>query len=77
MGRIIEAAGRPVLERTFDGHAVGDDLVLEWRGNPISHGMSVEYDVVWSGTHFIYPFWESAGPPDDDYLQLLLPIDCR
>jgi hypothetical protein len=74
-GRIIEAMGRPMLERQHAGRRVGDTTALEWRGNPIAHSMNVSTAVAWSGTHFIYPFWDADR--GDAYIVALLPIDCR
>jgi hypothetical protein len=74
-GRIIEAMGRPMLDRTHDTLRVGDATALEWRGNPIARGMNVSMTIVWSGTRFIYPFW--AADRGDTYIVALLPIDCR
>jgi hypothetical protein len=77
-GKIYEPMGRPVLERTLAGAPVGDPLRLEWNGNPIAYGFQIKDYVVFSGTHFLYPFSESdLGPTHDKYVQLLLPIDCR
>lgn len=77
-GTIYEPMGRPVLERTHDGRPVGEPLSLEWQGNPIAYGISIHDYVVWSGTHFLYPFSESDfGPTHDKYVEVLLPIDCR
>jgi len=76
-GTIYEPAGRPIFERTLDGRRVGDPLALEWQGNPIAHGFHVESYVVWTGTHFLYPFWTSTTPIGDKYVELLLPIDCH
>ena len=77
-GTIYEPMGRPVFSRTHDGRPVGQPLPLEWHDNPIAYGMSIHDDIVWSGTHFLYPFSESGfGPTHDEYDELVLPIDCR
>jgi hypothetical protein len=77
-GMVIEAMGRPVLERTHAGTKVGEALDIMWHGNPIAHGMNIESYIVWSGTHFLYPFYaDDGGPTHDKYAESLLPIDCR
>ncbi len=75
---IIEPMGRPMLERERLGQPVGEPLALERDGNPIAHGMHISTDLAWSGTHFIYPFWDDdGGPTHDKYVVRLLAIDCR
>jgi hypothetical protein len=77
-GMIIEPMGQPALERTQHAKRFGDPVALEWQGNPIAHGMYVESYIVWSGTHFIYPFYtDDGGPTHDKYVERLLPIDCK
>ena len=76
-GRIYEMVPRPALVRERHGKQVGSQTRLEVFGNPApSGGLSVDPEkIVWTGTHFVYPFGESRGP--DSYLACLLPIDCR
>jgi hypothetical protein len=69
-GTIYEAMGQPILNRTLGGKRVGNPIDLEFRGNPIAHSMNISPYIVWSGTHFLYPFWET------DVVRIL-PIDCR
>lgn len=40
--------------------------------------MHIDDRIFWSGTHFIYPFWDDdGGPSHDTYVERLLPIDCH
>jgi hypothetical protein len=73
-GRIYEAQRRPALARAHDGQPLGQPLDLEVDGFPVGvHGVVIQTDLVWSGTHFLYPF-RSSGTKD---VASLLPIDCH
>jgi hypothetical protein len=68
-GRINEAMGEPILERKLAGKRVGQTTYLDAGGDPIVHGMYVKTAIVWSGTHFLYPFMTDVAQ--------ILPIDCK
>jgi hypothetical protein len=66
-GTIYEALPNPALRRTHDGKPAGAVLGLEARGTHAS------YEVVWSGTHFVYPWRQYGGT----FVAMLSTIDCR
>ncbi|GAC1351440.1 MAG: hypothetical protein NVSMB1_04500 [Polyangiales bacterium] len=70
-GRINEPFAQPVLTRTLAEKPVGEKVWLEWESGTPSHSMYADPDVAFSGTHFLYPFYDNKN------VGRLLPIDCR
>jgi hypothetical protein len=56
-----------LLVRAF---GVGAPIAVERNVTPTARGTNMLFDVVWSGTHFLYSFWDQEGAQ-------VLAIDCR